>query len=47
MTENLFDLSVNKPGKNEAIQVLGTHHVQFEHPHPDVYIAKIPIDNAS
>jgi alkyl sulfatase BDS1-like metallo-beta-lactamase superfamily hydrolase len=47
MTREAVELGARKPEKNEAIQVLGARHVQFEHPHPDVYVAKIPIANAS
>jgi alkyl sulfatase BDS1-like metallo-beta-lactamase superfamily hydrolase len=47
MTNELNQLSVRRPEKNAAIQVLATRDVKFEHPHPDVYVAKIPIANAS
>jgi alkyl sulfatase BDS1-like metallo-beta-lactamase superfamily hydrolase len=47
MTEESVALDAKIPEKNEAIQVLGSRNVKFEHPHPDVYVAKIPIANAS
>ncbi len=47
MTEESVTLDVKIPEKNEAIQVLNARNVMFEHPHPDVYVAKIPIANAS
>jgi alkyl sulfatase BDS1-like metallo-beta-lactamase superfamily hydrolase len=47
MTEESGALDVRIPEKNEAIQVLSARNVKFEHPHPDVYVAKIPIANAS
>jgi alkyl sulfatase BDS1-like metallo-beta-lactamase superfamily hydrolase len=47
MTEKVEGLLKRKPGKNEAMQVIMARGVQFEHPHPDVYVAKIPIANAS
>jgi alkyl sulfatase BDS1-like metallo-beta-lactamase superfamily hydrolase len=47
MTEESVALDVRIPEKNEAIQVLSARNVKFEHPHPDVYVAKIPIANAS
>jgi alkyl sulfatase BDS1-like metallo-beta-lactamase superfamily hydrolase len=47
MTEESLALDVNMPAKNAAIEVLNARNVKFEHPHPDVYVAKIPIANAS
>ena len=47
MTEEAVALDVKIPEKNEAIQVLTARNVKFEHPHPEVYVAKIPIANAS
>jgi alkyl sulfatase BDS1-like metallo-beta-lactamase superfamily hydrolase len=47
MTEESVALDAKRPEKNEAIQVLDARNVKFEHPHPDVYVAKIPIANAS
>jgi alkyl sulfatase BDS1-like metallo-beta-lactamase superfamily hydrolase len=47
MTEELSALDVKMPEKNKAIKVLEARRVKFEHPHPDVYVAKIPIANAS
>jgi alkyl sulfatase BDS1-like metallo-beta-lactamase superfamily hydrolase len=47
MTQEAVTLDVRRPEKNQAIQVLDARQVKFEHPHPDVYVAKIPIANAS
>jgi alkyl sulfatase BDS1-like metallo-beta-lactamase superfamily hydrolase len=47
MTEEIVALDAKIPEKNKAIQVLDARNVKFEHPHPDVYVAKIPIANAS
>ncbi|MBI4763474.1 MAG: MBL fold metallo-hydrolase [Deltaproteobacteria bacterium] len=47
MTEESVALDAKIPEKNKAIQVLDAQNVKFEHPHPEVYVAKIPIANAS
>ncbi len=47
MTVDSVVLDARTPEKNKAIQVLEAPSVKFEHPHPDVYVAKIPIANAS
>ncbi|UCD56163.1 MAG: MBL fold metallo-hydrolase, partial [Candidatus Hydrogenedentota bacterium] len=39
--------SARKPKRNQAVQVIDYGDVRFEHPHPDVYVARILIANAS
>jgi len=39
--------SARRPEKDQAIQVLDFGQVSFEHPHPDVHVARILIANAS
>ncbi len=43
------DISESKKdtGKDQGVQVLLFDNVEFEHPHPDIYVAKILIANAS
>ncbi|MBW1710255.1 MAG: MBL fold metallo-hydrolase [Deltaproteobacteria bacterium] len=39
--------SAIRPEKNQAFQVIRHGNVKFEHPHPNVYVARILIANAS
>ena len=39
--------SAKKPKGGQAFQVIDYSDVLFEHPHPDVHVAKILIANAS
>ena len=45
--EDRRSVSPEKPQKDEAIQVINFGEVLFEHPRPDVHIARILIANAS
>ncbi len=41
----MADISESKKntGKDKAFQVLNFDNVEFEHPHPDIHVAKILI----
>ncbi len=39
--------STRRPKKDQAVQVIDFSDVRFEHPHPDVHVARILIANAS
>ena len=47
MTDDTEKVLGERSGKNQATQVINTTRITFEHPHPDVGVARIDIANAS
>lgn len=47
MTDDTDKALAERPEKNQAKQVINTTRMKFEHPHPEVGVARIDIANAS